>query len=370
MEQNNIERNIKRRKVKKRKLSTFGKRFITGAILTTMLATGAITLSKKEGVSATNNVDLPVIETTEYEDIYEAYNQLAPIINNTTPTIETEETIVIESNNIAPVINGEAYISNDNQTDTYYYRLPEDAVANSTLFVGPKEGRDESSDMQCYYQIRARYGPLIERIASETRWDPRLITALIAQENHNRVDQSRNNTFGATSITSIHDGQTYNYAYFDENGNREQRQITINTDALDLDTSIYMDGYTNADANSIYGAIAIFENYFNEISTFDYLNDAAAFALTLSAYNCGNSQVRGFLNNCNNMQDAFNATFNITNADNHYIANVIDKLPSTTSGSNFYFTTTDGRTITFSIVLDDQVNYIQSIDNNRMANTM
>lgn len=391
MENKEVKRKIKKRKIK---LTKLGKE-VVGGIITLSLLGGATTVL----ASSLDKPDtLEPVETTiasEYDDIFETEANLAPIINETTsvtptPVEETtsSETETLPTENIetieetTPTENIEA-IEETTPTETNETTLetleqvspsvsvdiPElDLSSPMTLTIGCSSLRNFNSDLEIYNIVRERYGLLIDKVASETRWDPRLITAMIALENPDKQDQSAYSTYGLTSITSWHHNQTYNYRYFDENGNSEIRNITINVYDLD-NNQLYMGGLygnvTTGDHDAIIAQIAILENYLENIhnNNYDYVS---AGILDIGAYNGGPGVVTN--GNINASLNSFINEMRVNHNQNYY-SDVFGKMFAAL-GSNIndvYFTSLNtGETYSYNLQesnLTNELNVSNTINN-------
>lgn len=351
-EPKDVKRTIKKKKFK---LTKLGKQVAAGFLTTTLLiSTGtaiASTLDKTK-------TDIPV-ETTEmieeYDDIFSNQENLAPIINETTPTVtepevtetepteeimETEvntpeETVVVatptpeiieESN---PII--EETIPTQETVNYSFFEIPD---SNINLEIGPSSTRNTSDDLLKYNTVRENYGDIIDQIAMETRWDPRLLTAMIAQENPFNRDQ--NYVYGITSIDGIHNGHTYPIAVFDENGNYSIRNITINVSEINSDPRA-----------AIYAQVAILEDY---LRFYDISNNGLE---VFGSYNGGPATMYG--NTLNEAFDNFRLSYQYPH-DHDYYANIFYKLNALSfEGVNdLYFTNLNGETATFDITFTDE----------------
>lgn len=389
-------RTIKKRKIR---LTPLGKKVagLAGAIMigTSLIGIMAVKESAKADVSTPPTIEtIEEVETTEsFEDIFVVNQEsLTPIINETTATITTtpvvEETTPSENEEIetlveevTPTISVEQTnetiatetINQDNneeriiEEDTSYL---DNINSTTTLSVGYAYDRNASSDLENYNKVRNRFGPLIDHIATETRWDPRIITAFIAQENPDKRDQSANYTYGITSITTVHQGQTYSYGYFDENGNYSMRNITIDVYSLD-NNELYMDGLygnvTTGDYNAIIAKIAILENYANQINNSNsYLDSMGSFILAMPAYNSGVTCINNLARNNNNLNSTLNDLSSGSNpaADSNYISHVLYKIPEEFT-NDLYFTTLSGQTYSFNLEQTNTLGGLSTSNNSR-----
>ena len=325
-------RNIKKRKLK---LTPLGQKVVglsaivltATTLLTIGIANKAVSADQKE-----NNI--PTIETiqTEMEDIFEV-NNLSPIINETvvatpTPEVIPTETIatptpveeVIET--IAPT---EEVIETIEETNPEVTEVIENtsSVENlsgvSTIHIGYADDRNQASDLERYTMVRERYGALIDYVSMQTGWDSRLITALISQENPDKVDQSRNGTYGLTSINNINQGRTNPIRI-----NGVVQQLTVDVYSLN-DNTLFMDGLygdvTVGDYRAILTEISIHSNDFAQLTN-RYSPTDAAF-LCLGSYNGGLGTISG--------SDANAALNNFTtnqyySHDEEYYSHVLGKI--------------------------------------------
>ena len=372
-------RKPKRRKIK---LTKLGKEVV--ASISTLAILGASIGIAHNAVSASTKEQevIPTLETiqTDMEDIFEV-NELTPIINRyevettsitpTPTTIETTETTTpteteeeIQSIETTPSI--EETIITDETTPV---ETTLDLNSSLTISMGYAPNRNENDDLLKYNTVRQNYGPLIDYISSQTRWDPRLITAIIAQENPFKVDQSSNYTYGITSITTVHQGQTYNYGYFDENGNHEIRSITVDVYSLD-NNDLFMGGLygnvTTGDYNAIITQIAILENYMVQINNSNsYLGNIGSGILAMPAYNSGVGSINNVARNNTNLNESLNDLVNESNpyADPYYFAHVFYKIPNGMT-NDLYFTSLDGETTSFNVEFTYEVGGISASNTN------
>lgn len=351
MENKEVKRKIKKKKFK---LTKLGKQVATGIVATTLLiGTTTVIASSLE-----NSKEEPIETTTvieEFDDIFSNQENLAPIINETTSTVtptpiieETEpteeievleempeETIVVATP--TPEVIEETTPSTEETIPTQesinysFFEIPD---SNINLEVGPSSIRDIDQDLLKYNTVRENYGDIIDEIAMETRWDPRLLSAMIAQENPFNRDQD--GVYGITSIDGIHNGSTYPIAVFDENGNYSTRNITIDVNEID----------TNPRA-AIYAQVAILEDY---LRYYDISNTGLK---VFGSYNGGPATMYG--NTLNEAFDNFRLSYQYTH-DHDYYANIFYKLNALSfEGINdLYFTNLNGETATFDITFTDE----------------
>lgn len=389
-------RTIKKRKIR---LTPLGKKVagLTGAIMigTSLIGIMSVKENAKADVSTPPTLEtIEEVETTEsFEDIFVVNQEsLTPIINETTATITTspvvEETTPSENEEIETLVeevtpslsveqtNETNVTETINQDNTEERIIEEDTSyldninSTTTLSVGYAYDRNASSDLENYNKVRNRFGPLIDHIATETRWDPRIITAFIAQENPDKRDQSANYTYGITSITTVHQGQTYSYGYFDENGNYSMRNITIDVYSLD-NNELYMDGLygnvTTGDYNAIIAKIAILENYANQINNSNsYLDSMGSFILAMPAYNSGVTCINNLARNNNSLNGTLNDLASGSNpaADSNYISHVLYKIPEELT-NDLYFTTLSGQTYSFNLEQTNTLGGLSTSNNSR-----
>lgn len=343
-------RNIKKRKLK---LTPLGQKVVglsaivltATTLLTIGIANKAVSADQKE-----NNI--PTIETiqTEMEDIFEV-NNLSPIINETvvatpTPEVIPTETIatptqieeVIET--IAPTEEVIETIEETNQIiNNSSFEIP---ASNINLDIGYSSMRNTSEDINKYNTVRENYGEIIDRIALETRWDPRLITAIIAQENPYNQDQTFRGIYGITSTSSIHNGQTYGLGTFDQNGNHQIIDITVDINRVNTDAEY-----------AIYVQLAILQDYLRPY------NISVDGTRVFGAYNGGPGSIAG-----GNLTDSINYFLNGTDYphDREYYSNVFYKLNALSFEGidDLYFTNLDGETASFDITFVDEPSVVRA----------
>ena len=343
-------RNIKKRKLK---LTPLGQKVVglsaivltATTLLTIGIANKAVSADQKE-----NNI--PTIETiqTEMEDIFEV-NNLSPIINETvvatpTPEVIPTETIatptpveeVIET--IAPTEEVIETIEETNQIiNNTSFEIP---ASNINLDIGYSSIRNTSEDINKYNTVRENYGEIIDRIALETRWDPRLITAIIAQENPYNQDQTFRGIYGITSTSSIHNGQTYGLGTFDQNGEHQIIDITVDINRVNTDAEY-----------AIYVQLAILQDY---LRPYNINVDGTR---VFGAYNGGPGSIAG-----GNLTDSINYFLNGTDYphDREYYSNVFYKLNALSFEGidDLYFTNLDGETASFDITFVDEPSVVRA----------
>ena len=343
-------RNIKKRKLK---LTPLGQKVVglsaivltATTLLTIGIANKAVSANQKE-----NNI--PTIETiqTEMEDIFEV-NNLSPIINETvvatpTPEVIPTETIatptqieeVIET--IAPTEEVIETIEETNQIiNNSSFEIP---ASNINLDIGYSSIRNTSEDINKYNTVRENYGEIIDRIALETRWDPRLITAIIAQENPYNEDQTYRGIYGITSTSNIHNGQTYGLGTFDQNGNHQIIDITVDINRVNTDAEY-----------AIYVQLAILQDYLRPY------NISVDGTRVFGAYNGGPGSIAG-----GNLTDSINYFLNGTDYphDREYYSNVFYKLNALSFEGidDLYFTNLDGETASFDITFVDEPSVVRA----------
>lgn len=343
-------RNIKKRKLK---LTPLGQKVVglsaivltATTLLTIGIANKAVSADQKE-----NNI--PTIETiqTEMEDIFEV-NNLSPIINETvvatpTPEVIPTETIatptqteeIIET--IAPTEEVIETIEETNQIiNNSSFEIP---ASNINLDIGYSSIRNTSEDINKYNTVRENYGEIIDRIALETRWDPRLITAIIAQENPYNQDQTFRGIYGITSTSSIHNGQTYGLGTFDQNGNHQIIDITVDINRVNTDAEY-----------AIYVQLAILQDYLRPY------NISVDGTRVFGAYNGGPGSIAG-----GNLTDSINYFLNGTDYphDREYYSNVFYKLNALSFEGidDLYFTNLDGETASFDITFVDEPSVVRA----------
>ena len=343
-------RNIKKRKLK---LTPLGQKVVglsaivltATTLLTIGIANKAVSADQKE-----NNI--PTIETiqTEMEDIFEV-NNLSPIINETviatpTPEVIPTETIatptqieeVIET--IAPTEEVIETIEETNQIiNNSSFEIP---ASNINLDIGYSSIRNTSEDINKYNTVRENYGEIIDRIALETRWDPRLITAIIAQENPYNQDQTFRGIYGITSTSSIHNGQTYGLGTFDQNGDHQIIDITVDINRVNTDAEY-----------AIYVQLAILQDYLRPY------NISVDGTRVFGAYNGGPGSIAG-----GNLTDSINYFLNGTDYphDREYYSNVFYKLNALSFEGidDLYFTNLDGETASFDITFVDEPSVVRA----------
>lgn len=370
MENKEVKRKIKKKKFK---LTKLGKQVAAGIVAATLLiGTTTVIASTLE-----NSKEEPIETTTmveELDDIFSNQENLAPIINETTPTItepvvtETEpteeveiieeipeETVVVATPTPTPVVEETNPIMEETMPtqETVNYSPFEIPDSNINLEIGPSSTRNTSDDLLKYNTVRENYGDIIDQIAMETRWDPRLLSAMIAQENPFDEDQTYRGIYGITSIDGIHNGHTYSIGIFDENGNHSVRNITIDVNEINSNPR-----------SAIYAQIAILEEYLRNY-------DISTTGLEVfGSYNGGPATMYG--NTLNEAFDNFRLSYQYTH-DHEYYSNIFYKLNALSfEGINdLYFTNLNGETATFDITFTNEqgalnANYLSNTNANAL----
>lgn len=330
MENKEVKRKIKKRKIK---LTKLGKE-VVGGIITLSLLGGATTVlaSSLDKPDTVEPVETTIV--SEYDDIFETEANLAPIINETTsvtptPVEETtsSETIVTptqteeEIETIVPTEEIEMIEETNPEVTEVIENTSniENLSGVSTLHIGYADDRNQASDLERYTMVRERYGALIDYVSVQTGWDSRLITALISQENPDKDDQSRNGTYGLTSINNINQGRTNPIRI-----NGVVQQLTVDVYSLN-DNTLFMDGLygdvTVGDYRAILTEISIHSYDFTQLTN-RYSPTDAAF-LCLGSYNGGLGTISG--------SDANAALNNFTtnlyySHDEEYYSHVLGKI--------------------------------------------
>ena len=290
----------------------------------------------------------------------EEVNEPHAVINETTePTVNIdniEETI--ETTN--DIVETE---------DTTDYVVEETNSPTMTIYFPKASDTDENSDIQNYNNIKEKYGAYIDEIAKESGVDSRIIIAMIAQENPNMKDQTSQGTYGPMCVTSIHDGETLNYGYYDENGNFATKKITIEIDNL-KNNNLYENGkygdITVADAYCIlYGVAILKDNNYQLEKSLTNLSPEDIVPLSIASYNQGYPDVIKMTKSYDNLFDAayairYTYASKDTTDDDRYIEHVFNKIPDEELDKPFTFLDNNGNLITFSLEKNDELSTISS----------
>lgn len=365
-------RTIKKRKIR---LTPLGKKVagLTGAIMigTSFIGIMAVKENAKADISTPPTLEtIEEVETTEsFEDIFVVNQEpLTPIINETTAT-ETRAPIIIEPNLTSEETiedaNNDNYISVstptptpiiDNNgaeetietlsdslsqieeidniaTNTPNFEVP---VSSFNLTLGYASDRNYSDDVYKYNYVREHYGNIIDEVALETRWDPRIISALISQENP--FAQPQASVYGITSIHGMHQGETYSYGYYDSNGEHQNRNITVDIERVSSDPRF-----------AIEVQIAILQTYLEYTNVHDIL--------VFGSYNGGPGTIYG--NDTNEALNNFRWNVQLEH-DAEYYAHIFYKLNALSDEgiNNLYLTDLHGNTTSFDLTFVNEPDVI------------
>jgi ribulose-phosphate 3-epimerase len=206
-------------------------------------------------------------------------------------------------------------------------------------------------------------------LAKESGVDARIIIAMIAQENPNMKDQTSQGTYGPMCVTSIHDGETLNYGYYDENGNFATKKITIEIDNL-KNNNLYENGkygdITVADAYCIlYGVAILKDNNYQLEKSLTNLSPEDIVPLSIASYNQGYPDVIKMTKSYDNLFDAayairYTYASKDTTDDDRYIEHVFNKIPDEELDKPFTFLDNNGNLITFSLEKNDELSTVSS----------
>lgn len=246
---------------------------------------------------------------------------------------------------------------------------PETIMADTTIAFPKANNTNESSDYENYYKVRDKYGLYIDKIAKESGVDSRIITAMIAQENPNGKDETSVGTYGPMCVTSIHNNETYNYGYYNDDGLFETKKVTIDINKL-KDNSLYENGdygnITVGDAYCIfYGTIILKAGYTQINKSNDSLSPEEKIPLAIAAYNQGYPDVINMTKNYNSLYEAcysirYDHSGDSKNDDDQYIEHVFNKIPNEELNTPITFTDNNGNILYFNLVRNNEIATISS----------
>ena len=277
---------------------------------------------------------------------------------NVEPTVEVEPTeVVTETSDIVETEETTDYVAKETNSPTM------------TIYFPKASDTKENSDIQNYNNIKEKYGLYIDKIAEESGVDARIIIAMIAQENPNMKDQTSKGTYGPMCVTSIHDGETLNYGYYDENGNFATKKITIEIDNL-KNNNLYENGkygdITVADAYCIlYGVAILKDNEYQISKSVTNLSPAEIAALSIASYNQGYPDVINMTKNYDNLFDAayairYTYASKDTTDDDQYMEHVFNKIPDEELNTPITFVDNNGNLICFNLERNSEISTISS----------
>lgn len=241
---------------------------------------------------------------------------------------------------------------------------PETILTDTTIAFPKASNTNESSDYENYYKVRDKYGLYIDKIAKESGVDSRIITAMIAQENPNGKDETSVGTYGPMCVTSIHNNETYNYGYYNDDGLFETKNVTIDINNL-KDNSLYANGeygnITVGDAYCIlYGTVILKAGYTQINKSNDNLSPEEKIPLAIAAYNQGYPDVIKMTKNYDNLYDAcysirYDHSSDSKSDDDQYIEHVFNKIPNEELNTPITFTDNNGNILYFNLVRNNEI---------------
>lgn len=297
-----------------------------------------------------DNTDITPIETT----IEDANNEYIG------PVLSQESLNEINNADKGASLDSEEFNFNETEDSTY------EIDADPTMVISFPKASDTNtaSDYENYYKIKDKYGLYIDKIAKESGVDSRIIIAMIALENPDGKDLTSGGTYGPMCVTTALNGETFDYGYFDENGEFKTEKITLN--AYDIKgTDLY--------ANGMYGDITVAEAIGIDLGVKAYklnisklknsnsnleLPEIAILALT--SYNHGYPDT---IRETKDFDNLFDASYSVryvhagdTNSDDdEYIEDVLNKIPDEELTSPIIIIDNDGEQICFTLQRDNSL---------------
>ena len=311
-------------------------------------------------------------------------------LNKKEPTTDNtkQETKIEEINNeyIGPIlspasINGimEAEQNNNIQSET---STQDELCPTMTISFPKASDTNETSDYENYYKVKDKYGLYIDKLSKESGVDSRIIIAMIAQENPNGIDQTNVGTYGPMCVTSVHNGETYNYGYYNSNGEFVNETVTIDINNLKYNSEnnqLYENGeygnITKADAMCIfYGVVIIKSNEYQISKSNDNLLPEENFILSLGSFNHGYPDIIRCTKDFDNLFDAsysirYNHAGDNIHDDDQYLEHVLNKIPDEELTTPFIFTDNNGNTSCFILEKNNDLATVSSseIINNKKS---
>lgn len=306
--------------------------------------------------------DITPVETTisyETDEIKESdpspilsSKSLEEIDNNSNNNIMPNISEVIEENNIENI--------NDDIVPTYNLLFPKASDTN------------EESDYTNYYNVKEKFGKYIDKLSKESGVDSRIIIAMIAQDNPNGIDETNVGTYGPMCVTSVHNGETYNYYHFNDDNEYVCEKVTININNLKPfaeNNELYENGeygnITNAEAWCLFYGVVITKDYYNQINSSNNLASEENIALAVASYNHGNNDVIRITKYSPTLFDAcysirYDHASDSYNDDDQYMEHVFNKIPDEELTKPFTFVDNDGKTLCFSLERNNEIATISS----------
>lgn len=351
----------------KKKAINFSIRTVAG------LSSLAIAMTLINNINKKDNIDEIATEETTIEEVNNEYiepvlteNSLNEInTNNNDINIKTEEII---NNSI------NSFEETNNSIDNYE-EIENDIITPDITISYPKASNTkERSDYENYYKVKAKYGLYIDKLSKESGIDSRIIIAMIAQENPNGVDSSYKGTYGPMCVTSVHNGETYNYGYYNSSNEFVTKKVTIDTKNLkpsSENNQLYKNGeygkITKADAMCIYYGTVIIKDNFKQINKTNKLSPVENFILSIAAYNHGYPDIIRCTRNSKTLFDAcysirYRHAGDVNYDDDQYIEHVLNKIPEEELNSPFLFTDNKGNQYSFNLEKNNDISTINSTE--------
>ena len=298
--------------------------------------------------------------------------------NNTNYNVEETENNNIQSNDVqvpSAILSKESFEGiNNNKNNISNYEIDNEEIKEMvdpeiTLYFPKANDTNENSDKENYYYVKEKYGLYIDKISKESGIDSRILIAIIAQENAHNQNKEKYGSYGITCITSIHNGVTYDYYHYNNNGEYVNDKVTINTNNLKRDNENFTKIYQNkeygditvAEAYGIYYTAVILKDFYshvnnNNLSTTPEEN----ILLGIAAYNHGYVDVNECTKNYDNIYDKcysirYNNANKSANDDDQYIEHILNKIPDEELNTPFSFIDNKGNIITFNMARSNEI---------------
>ena len=298
-------------------------------------------------------------------------NDISPVKTNLENTIEITPTTYEENNTIlTPALVYETNVDLDlsniaeniGENINYEYDIPSLCIAYPKAW-----NTNEDSDYTNYYKVKEKYGDYIEYLSRESGVDSRLIIAMIAQENPNGIDETYLGTYGPMCVTSIHDGETYNYYHYNDDGEYVNEPITIDIDNIKptyYNNELYENGkygdITIAEATCIkYGVVITKDNFYQVNKTNDLTREENV-PLAILAYNHGYPDIIHCTRYSSTLYDAcysvrYTHAGDVSYDDDQYLEHVLNKIPDEELVKPFTFIDNDENKLCFTLEKDNEL---------------
>ena len=331
----------------KRKVVNFSIKSVAGLSAIVM----AMSLIKPKNDNTNKNIKKSPVETTI--ESKEEESKIEPIFSPESNEEINNNKIIKETILPTETLNMEEL--GEEITNTY------EVKPNTTISFPKASNTNEESDYTNYYKVKDKYGDYIDVISEESGVDSRIIIAMIAQENPDQIDESSYGTYGPMCVTTVHNGETYNYYHYNDNGEYVNDPVTININNLKHFSDnmvLYEDGkygnITIADAWCIYYGVVILKDNFYHVNKSNDLSKEENVPLAILAYNHGYPDIIHCTRNSSTLFDAcysvrYTHAYDVNYDDDQYLEHVLNKIPNEELDEPFVFTDNEENKIIFNL---------------------